>query len=47
MILDPEKMSLEITAIIIQTETERHSAVKHALADLDEASEVYKRVRRV
>jgi len=42
VILDPEKMGLEMTAIIIiQTETEKHSAVKLALSKLDEVSEVY------
>ena len=42
VILDPGKVGLAMTAIIIiQTETEKHSAVKHALADLDEVSEVY------
>lgn len=42
VILDPEKVGLEITAIIIiQTETEKHSAVKLALSKLDEVSEVY------
>ena len=42
VILDPEKVGLEMTAIIIiQTETEKHSAVKLALSKLDEVSEVY------
>ncbi len=42
VIFDPDTVGLEMTAIIIiQTETEKHSAVKHALADLDEVSEVY------
>jgi Lrp/AsnC family transcriptional regulator for asnA, asnC and gidA len=42
VILDPEKMGLEMTAIIIiQTETEKHGAVKLALSKLDEVSEVY------
>ena len=42
VILDPEKVGLEITAIIIiQTETEKHGAVKIALSKLDEVSEVY------
>ena len=41
-IFDPDTVGLHMTAIIIiQTETEKHSAVKHALADLDEVSEVY------
>jgi Lrp/AsnC family transcriptional regulator for asnA, asnC and gidA len=42
VILDPEKVGLELTAIIIiQTETEKHGAVKIALSKLDEVSEVY------
>jgi len=42
VLLDPEKMGLEMTAIIIiQTETEKHGAVKVALSKLDEVSEVY------
>ncbi len=42
VILDPDKVGLEMTAIIIiQTETEKHGAVKYALSDLDEVSEVY------
>ncbi len=42
VILDPDKVGLEMTAIIIiQTETEKHSAVKLALSRLDEVSEVY------
>ena len=42
VILDPEKTGLEMTAIIIiQTETEKHSAVKLALSKLEEVSEVY------
>ncbi len=42
VIFDPDAVGLDMTAIIIiQTETEKHSAVKHALADLDEVSEVY------
>jgi len=42
VIFDPDTVGLHMTAIIIiQTETEKHSAVKHALADLDEVSEVY------
>ena len=42
VILDPDKVGLEMTAIIIiQTETEKHSAVKLALSKLDEVSEVY------
>jgi Lrp/AsnC family transcriptional regulator for asnA, asnC and gidA len=42
VIFDPDTVGLRMTAIIIiQTETEKHSAVKHALADLDEVSEVY------
>jgi Lrp/AsnC family transcriptional regulator for asnA, asnC and gidA len=42
VILDPEKVGLEMTAIIIiQTETEKHGAVKYALSNLDEVSEVY------
>ncbi len=39
---DPDAVGLDMTAIIIiQTETEKHSAVKYALADLTEVSEVY------
>ncbi|MGZ4902593.1 MAG: Lrp/AsnC family transcriptional regulator [Halobacteriota archaeon] len=42
VVFDPDAVGLDMTAIIIiQTETEKHSAVKHALADLDEVSEVY------
>ncbi|MDD1720675.1 MAG: Lrp/AsnC family transcriptional regulator [Euryarchaeota archaeon] len=42
VIFDPDKVGLEMTAIIIiQTETEKHGAVKYALSDLDEVSEVY------
>jgi len=42
VIFDPGAVGLDMTAIIIiQTETEKHSAVKYALADLDEVSEVY------
>ena len=43
VILDPDKVGLEMTPaiIIIQTETEKHSAVKLALSKLDEVSEVY------
>jgi Lrp/AsnC family transcriptional regulator for asnA, asnC and gidA len=42
VILDPPTMGLEMTAIIIiQTETEKHSAVKIALSKLEEVSEVY------
>lgn len=42
VILDPEKVGLEMTAIIIiQTETEKHGAVKIALSNLAEVSEVY------
>ncbi len=42
VIFDPDTVGLDMTAIIIiQTETEKHGAVKHALADLDEVSEVY------
>jgi Lrp/AsnC family transcriptional regulator for asnA, asnC and gidA len=41
-ILDPQTVGLEMTAIIIiQTETEKHSAVKVALSKLEEVSEVY------
>jgi len=41
-ILDPQTVGLEMTAIIIiQTETEKHSAVKIALSKLEEVSEVY------
>ena len=40
--LDPQAIGLEMTAIIIiQTETEKHSAVKIALSKLEEVSEVY------
>jgi Lrp/AsnC family transcriptional regulator for asnA, asnC and gidA len=42
VILDPESVGLEMTAIIIiQTETEKHGAVKVALSKLEEVSEVY------
>jgi Lrp/AsnC family transcriptional regulator for asnA, asnC and gidA len=42
VILDPPTMGLEMTAIIIiQTETEKHGAVKIALSKLEEVSEVY------
>jgi len=42
VILDPQAIGLDMTAIIIiQTETEKHSAVKIALSDLEEVSEVY------
>jgi len=42
VILDPQAIGLEMTAIIIiQTETEKHSAVKIALSKLEEVSEVY------
>jgi len=42
VVFDPDAVGLDMTAIIIiQTETEKHSAVKHALADLNEVSEVY------
>lgn len=41
-ILDPQTVGLEMTAIIIiQTETEKHGAVKIALSKLEEVSEVY------
>ena len=42
VILDPQTVGLEMTAIIIiQTETEKHGAVKIALSKLEEVSEVY------
>jgi len=42
VILDPQAIGLDMTAIIIiQTETEKHSAVKIALSTLEEVSEVY------
>ncbi len=42
VVFDPDAVGLDMTAIIIiQTETEKHSAVKHALAGLNEVSEVY------
>jgi Lrp/AsnC family transcriptional regulator for asnA, asnC and gidA len=42
VILDPQAIGLDMTAIIIiQTETEKHSAVKIALSNLEEVSEVY------
>jgi Lrp/AsnC family transcriptional regulator for asnA, asnC and gidA len=42
VILDPQAIGLDMTAIIIiQTETEKHSAVKIALSKLEEVSEVY------
>jgi Lrp/AsnC family transcriptional regulator for asnA, asnC and gidA len=41
-ILDPHTLGLDMTAIIIiQTETEKHGAVKLALSKLEEVSEVY------
>jgi len=42
MILDWEKVGLEITSIIIiQTESEKHESVKEELSMLEEVSEVY------
>jgi len=42
MILDWQKLGLEITAIIIiQTESEKHESVKEKLSKLEEISEVY------
>ncbi len=42
MILDWQKIGLEITAIIIiQTESEKHEIVKDELSRLEEVSEVY------
>ena len=42
LILDWQKIGLEITAIIIiQTESERHEIVKDELSRLEEVSEVY------
>jgi Lrp/AsnC family transcriptional regulator for asnA, asnC and gidA len=42
MILDWQKMGLEITSIIIiQTESEKHGSVKEELSRLEEVSEVY------
>jgi len=42
MILDWQKIGLEITAIIIiQTESEKHESVKEELSKLEEVSEVY------
>lgn len=42
MILDWQKLGLDITAIIIiQTESEKHEYVKEELSKLDEVSEVY------
>jgi len=42
MILDWQKLGLEITSIIIiQTESEKHESVKEELSRLEEVSEVY------
>jgi Lrp/AsnC family transcriptional regulator for asnA, asnC and gidA len=42
MILDWQKLGLEITSIIIiQTESEKHGSVKEELSKLEEVSEVY------
>lgn len=42
MILDWQKIGLDITAIIIiQTESEKHESVKEELSKLEEVSEVY------
>lgn len=42
VLLDPDKLGLEMTAIIIiQTETEKHGLVKMEISKLDEVSEVY------
>ncbi|MEG3224708.1 MAG: transcriptional regulator [Methanobacteriales archaeon Met13] len=42
LILDPEKLGLLVTAIIIiQTESEKHESVKSELSQLEEVSEVY------
>ncbi len=42
LILDPEKLGLKVTAIIIvQTESEKHENVKKELSRLEEVSEVY------
>lgn len=42
MILDWQKLGLEITSIIIiQTESEKHESVKEELSKLEEVSEVY------
>ncbi len=42
VVVDHQKIGLEMTAIIIiQTETEKHGAVKLALSKLHEVSEVY------
>jgi Lrp/AsnC family transcriptional regulator, regulator for asnA, asnC and gidA len=42
LILDPDKLGLNVTAIIIiQTESEKHENVKLELSKLEEVSEVY------
>jgi Lrp/AsnC family transcriptional regulator, regulator for asnA, asnC and gidA len=42
LILNPEKLGLKVTAIIIvQTESEKHENVKKELSRLEEVSEVY------
>ena len=42
LIVDPDKMGLKVTAIIIiQTESEKHENVKNELSKLEEVSEVY------
>ncbi len=42
LILDPQKLGLKVTAIIIvQTESEKHENVKKELSRLEEVSEVY------
>ena len=42
LILDPDKLGLNITAIIIiQSESEKHKTVENKLSKLEEVSEVY------
>ena len=42
LILDPDKLGLKITAIIIiQSESEKHKKVENKLSELEEVSEVY------
>ena len=42
LILDPDKLGLNITAIIIiQSESEKHKNVENKLSELEEVSEVY------
>lgn len=42
LILDPDKLGLKVTAIIIiQSESEKHKSVEKELSQLEEVSEVY------